>query len=191
MIRRALILVSASLVLPAAAQAQAFQSSNTIIHRVMGVHPQAAACYRAAGALKVSTASLSECDEALERTDLEHGDWVSSTVNRGVLKYRLSQYDSAISDFDAVLARNPDHPEALIDKGLAIIASGRSPQSALPLFNAGLVHRPDASVGYYGRAAAYEMSANYKAAYQDYQRAGQLSPTWSAPKQALSRFLVR
>lgn len=184
MIRRLAILLSASLVLPAAAHAD----TNTITHRVMGKHPQAAACYDAAGARQASALTLAICDEALGRADLDYSDQMATVVNRGVLRYRLNQYDGAIADFDAALALEPNHPEALIDKGLAIIASGRAPQTAVPLFNAGLAQKPDASVAYFGRATAHEMAANYRAAYQDYKRAELLRPKWQAPKQALSRF---
>jgi tetratricopeptide (TPR) repeat protein len=43
---------------------------------------------------------------------------------------------------------------------------------------------------YYNRALAYEGLEDAKAAYFDYQKAIELSPDWSAPREQLVRFKV-
>ncbi|MGE0046032.1 MAG: tetratricopeptide repeat protein, partial [Hyphomonadaceae bacterium] len=43
---------------------------------------------------------------------------------------------------------------------------------------------------YFNRALAYEAMGNVRAAYADYRRAQELSPSWDAPQRELARYTV-
>ena len=43
---------------------------------------------------------------------------------------------------------------------------------------------------YYNRALAYEGLEDAKSAYYDYQKAVEINPEWSAPREQLTRFSV-
>lgn len=186
MFAKSMILLGASLAIPAAAQA----ASITI----MGSNPLARACYQAAEATQYAPPgadALAVCNRALTTTALSHDDQVATHVNRGIVEFRLGQTDRAMADFDAALALAPRQPDALINKGITLLASGGSIDAALDLLNAGIAgdpHRP--WVGYYGRAVAHELAGRDAEAYHDYRQAAELKPGWTLAREALARFSV-
>ena len=183
---KAMILLGASLALPAAA----FAASTTI----MGSNPQARACYLAAEATEYSDPradALAICNKALGNQALSYQDQLATHVNRGIVEFRLGMFDRALQDFDAALAIEPNQPDALINKGITMLASGAGIEDSLRLLDAGLAgdpHRP--WVGYYGRAVAHELAGRDAAAYEDYKQAQELKPGWALARQALARFSV-
>ncbi len=179
-----MLLVGVSLAFPAAAQA------NDLV--VWGSHAEAGQCYRQALSDVPRPDALADCNIALQDDSLGQADRLATYVNRGVVKNKLGQFDSAIADFDYVLTRDPRQPDALINKGLAILGQGGSVGTAISLFNTGIAGKSQMPwVGYYGRAFAHEVAREDVLAYQDYQRALALRPEWKLPKTALARFQVR
>ncbi|HYW16376.1 MAG TPA: tetratricopeptide repeat protein [Allosphingosinicella sp.] len=129
------------------------------------------------------------CDDALRREALSEDELVATLVNRGILKARLGDHDEAISDYDAALSRNPNEPEAYLNKGFALLQVSDTGQEAKPLFDSALAkktRRPE--LAYYGRAVAHELSGQVRAAYSDYRQASQIDPKWRQPKLELARF---
>jgi tetratricopeptide (TPR) repeat protein len=183
MFAKAMILLGTALALPAAAQA----ASNTI----MGSNPLARECYLAAEQTEYATPSadaLALCNRAMAEA-LSYDDQIATHVNRGIIEFRMSQFDQATADFDEALALSPNQPDALINKGITMLASGGSIDRALQLLNAGLAgdpHRP--WVGYYGRAVAHELAGRDAMAYRDYRQAEELKPGWALARAALARF---
>lgn len=152
----------------------------------------ARSCYlaaesRAAPSLDV----LRFCDDALDREALSDSEVAATFVNRGILKARLGNLDKAISDYDAALVRDPDEPEAYLNKGFALLHLSEAGDQAKPLFDTALAkktRRPE--LAYYGRAVAHEMTGQVRAAYQDYRQASRIDPKWRQPKLDLARFKV-
>ena len=185
MFAKAMILLGTSLALPAAAYA----ASNTI----MGSNPLARDCYLAAERADYTApdpGALVMCNRAMAEA-LSYDDQIATHVNRGIIEFRMSRFDSAMADFDEALVLSPKQPDALINKGITLLASGGSIDSALQLLNAGLAgdpHRP--WVGYYGRAVAHELAGRDAQAYRDYRQAEELKPGWALAKAALARFSV-
>ena len=174
-------LVGAAFLVPAAAAA----STMTVI----GASPAAVACYNSADSAAPRPSDLIACDRALDDTTLKHHHEIATLVNRGIVRFRLGQFDGAAADFDAVLARQPGQPDALINKGILTLASGGEIDSALRMINQGLESSPQRPwVGYYGRAVAHELAGRDGLAYRDYKRAQDLKPGWTLARQALSRF---
>jgi tetratricopeptide (TPR) repeat protein len=131
------------------------------------------------------------CDEALDEGALTHSETVATFVNRGILKARLGDFDEAVSDYDAALSRDPNEPEAYLNKGFALLRLSESGRDAKPLFDTALAkktRRPE--LAYYGRGVAHEMAGQVRAAYQDYRQASRIDPKWRQPKMELARFRV-
>jgi tetratricopeptide (TPR) repeat protein len=131
------------------------------------------------------------CDQAVEREALSSEELVATFVNRGILKARLGNLDEAISDYDSALSRDPDEPEAYLNKGFALLHLSQSGETAKPLFDTALAkktRRPE--LAYYGRGVAHEMAGQVRAAYQDYRQASRIDPKWRQPKVELARFRV-
>lgn len=184
MIARAMIILGTTMLVPAAAYA----ASMTVI----GTNALARACYEAAESTEQQQPgpqALAVCSRALAHENLDHADEIATRVNRGIVHFRLNDFASALADFDHVLAIHPNQPDALINKGMTLLANGGEVESAMRLFNAGLAGTPRRPwVGYYGRAVAHELSGRDAAAYRDYKQAEQLKPGWTPASMALARF---
>lgn len=150
----------------------------------------ARSCYLAAESRGAPSRDvLRFCDDALLRGELNDEEQVATFVNRGILKARLGNIESAIVDYDAALGRDPDEPEAYLNKGFALLHLSDSGDGAKPLFDTALAkktRRPE--LAYYGRAVAHEMSGKVKAAYLDYRQASRIDPKWRQPRMELTRF---
>jgi tetratricopeptide (TPR) repeat protein len=177
---KVLALVGASLLIPSAAGA--------VSVAILG-NPAARACYEAADSNRLEPGALELCNRALEGDVMRYEDRMATLVNRGIVKFRMRDFDSANADFDTVLLSNPDQPDALINKGIVMLAAGGSVDDALQLLNRGLDGRPARPwVGYYGRAVAHELEGRDGDAYADYNKARELRPNWQLAQDALARF---
>jgi tetratricopeptide (TPR) repeat protein len=177
-----LLALAGAAFLPAAAAA----SGLTVI----GASPAATNCYRAADSSGAPNAdALAACDQALTEAALRYEHRIATHVNRGIVRFRMGQLDGAHADFDAVLAREPRQPDALINKGIVTLASGGDIEAAMVLLDQGLAGSPQRPwVGYYGRAVAHELAGRDALAYRDYKKAAELKPGWSLARAALARF---
>jgi tetratricopeptide (TPR) repeat protein len=150
-------------------------------------------CFEAADALTpASRDGIGRCDEALEQENLSSYDTVATYVNRGILKLRMGHSDDAIADFNIALARDPNQPEAYLNKGVALLRKPDGWVQAVPLFDEALAkntRRP--ALAYYGRGVANELGGHIRQAYYDYREANRIDPKWHDPKAELSRFTVR
>ena len=150
-------------------------------------------CYEAAEARgSTSISMIRTCDQAMREEGLSEYDRVATLVNRGILKARLGKVDDAIVDYDAALDSDPNEAEAYLNKGFALLHLPDAAQQARPMFDTALAkrtRRPE--LAYYGRAVANELTGQVRAAYEDYQQASRLDPTWKDPKADLARFQVK
>ena len=152
----------------------------------------ARSCYLAAESRgAVAPDVLRFCNDALQREALTDDELVATLVNRGILKARLGNFDEAVTDYDAALRRDPDEPEAYLNKGFALLHLSESGEQAKPLFDTALAkktRRPE--FAYYGRGVAHEMAGQVRAAYSDYRQASRIDPKWRQPRLELARFRV-
>lgn len=182
MIARSLLILGASVLAASAAHGQ----SVTII----GANADALACYRAADSDLRRADALGACALALQ-ADLTNHDRMATFINRGVIRFRLEDTSGALSDFESALAIDPRQPDALINKGIAMLADGADIGASLAFIEEGLDRGPQRPwVGYYGRAVAHELAGRDTEAYHDYRRAQELRPGWQPAVQALSRFSI-
>jgi tetratricopeptide (TPR) repeat protein len=128
------------------------------------------------------------CTLALDDEALRGDDRASTLVNRGVIQLRREAYPEARADFDAAGRIAPKLGEVYVNRGAAYLGEDRF-ADGLREIDQGLalgVKQPGRA--YYNRALANESLGDVKAAYRDFQRAAQLDPNWSAPKEELARF---
>ena len=181
MVGKAFLTVCASALLPAAAHA----ASVTVV----GQNAQARACFLAADRESGSTKDLAACNRAIDSELLNQRDLIATLVNRGIVNFRMQRFDAAISDFDRVLASQPGQPDALINKGITLLASDGDLATAMEMLDTGLAGKPQRPwVGYYGRGVAHELAGRDAEAFRDYKQAQALKPGWRAAEEALSRF---
>ena len=184
MIGKAVLALGATVALAGAANAHSIS--------VLGTNADAIACYRAADSEARRPDAVETCTAALRNRDLATYDRMATLVNRGIVQFRLENFDAAIADFDAAMAIEANQPDAMINRGITMLAAGHDVDASLVYIDRGLARGPQRPwVGYYGRAVANELTGQVRAAYRDYRRASDLRPDWQLPRQAMSRFSVR
>jgi tetratricopeptide (TPR) repeat protein len=176
--------------IPAAVAALAVPAAAAV--SVIGA-TSARLCFEAADARSTpSSAAIARCNEALDGEALTEYEVVATYVNRGILKLRRGLVDQAIRDFDTAIQRDPNEPEAYLNKGMATLRLPNGWERALSLFDTAIekqTRRP--AIAYYGRAIAHELGGQVKLAYLDYRQASVIDPDWREPQVELARFSIR
>ena len=147
-------------------------------------------CSQAAVHGKSDNQSIEMCNMALNDGMLDRKDRAGTLINRGVMRMRQHQWQSARADFDAAIQLEPKIGEGWVNRG-AVLVGLRLFENGLSDINRGLelgVEEP--AKAYYNRALAYEGLDNMKAAYLDYQQARAIKPNWELPQKELLRFTV-
>lgn len=158
---------------------------------VIGANADAIACFRAADSERERPGAVATCTAALAARDLSSHDRLATFVNRGIVRFRLRDFDGAIADFDEAMRIEPNQPDALVNKGITMLAAGAPVETAAALIEEGLQRGPQRPwVGYYGRGVAHELAGRDAQAYRDYRRAIELRPGWAPAERALARFTV-
>jgi Tfp pilus assembly protein PilF len=101
-----------------------------------------------------------------------------------------SEFEKARSDSDVALELDNNLPEAVINRGAALLQEHRPAEAAADFTHAldlTLVHQERV---YFDRAMAREDMGDIKGAYADYQQASLLNPQWDKPRLELMRFKV-
>lgn len=130
------------------------------------------------------------CTLALETELLNPRDRAGTFVNRGVLKLRRAAYSDATEDFDAAVRLQPQMGEAYVNRGAALIGRKRYADGLRDINRSIELGVSEPEKAYYNRALAYEGLDDPKAAYFDYQKALEIAPEWTAPREQLIRFTV-
>jgi len=159
---------------------------------VLGANADAIACFRAADSETRRPDAVDACAAALRNSDLTTYDRMATFVNRGIVRFRLEDFSGAIADFDEAMRIEPNQPDAMINRGITMLAAGHDIDQSADYIERGIAGGPQRPwIGYYGRAVANELAGRDAAAYRDYRRAQELRPGWALPRQALARFSVR
>lgn len=131
------------------------------------------------------------CTMALDSEMLSLRDRAGTYVNRGILKLRRLEFDSASFDFNRAAVLKPDLGEVYVNRGAAAVGQKRYKEGLDDLNKALELGVEEPEKAYYNRALAYEGLDDVKAAYFDYQKALELKPEWDMPKHELARFTVQ
>jgi tetratricopeptide (TPR) repeat protein len=150
----------------------------------------AEACSRAALSGRSEYRFETACTQSIEQEQLNPRDRAGTYVNRGVLRMRRLDFLAATKDFNQAVKLKPDLGEAYVNRGAASIGQHRYADGLTDLNKGIQLGIEEPAKAYYNRALAYEGLDDIKSAYFDYQKAVELSPDWTAPKQELARFHV-
>jgi tetratricopeptide (TPR) repeat protein len=112
-------------------------------------------------------------------------------VNRGIIHMQGRDIESAVADYRAAIAIDPDLAEAHVNLGIALLHRGGQDQAAIETLTRALEMKPTRpEVALYTRAVAHEMVGNVREAFEDYSAAAAAAPDWKEPAEQLKRFSV-
>ncbi len=133
--------------------------------------------------------AVQECTLALQEVLTPH-ERAGTLVNRGVIYLAGSQFEAARKDFDEALKVEPGLPEALTNRGAAMLGLHRE-ADAIADIDKGLALNPiEPEKAYFNRAVAELRTGDVKNAYLDFKKASELKPDWELPKTELTHFKV-
>lgn len=117
-------------------------------------------------------------DEALAKftQKIVDSDDASARRARGKAFFTIAEYELALADLNAVLAKEPSDEIALLTRGQTLFVLGDDPGALTDfdaVINAGGQHTPEALAG---RAVLYEGRGDFAAAIRDYEQAIKASP---------------
>lgn len=174
----------------AAVATLAFASASQASIYVVG-QTLAGGCSKAAIAGFEDTDSLQLCDRALREEAMTLEDRAATLVNRGVIKLRRKEFDTARVDFDDALALNPRLGDAMVNRAAILIAESRFAEAVAEIDRGLALQIETPEKAFFNRGIANEGMRDLTAAYHDYSKAASLNPAWEAPKVELARFTVR
>lgn len=136
------------------------------------------------------TRAITRCKTALRNVGMSKLNRASTWVNLGILQMRSGAYEDSLKSYDRSLGIAPNSPEALINRGAALIYLNRNTEAIDNLtrsIDLGTKKLPEAL---YNRALAYEKLEQFEDAYYDLKRALELKPDFEAAERVLSRYSV-
>jgi tetratricopeptide (TPR) repeat protein len=139
---------------------------------------------------KGQSRAIARCEAALRNIGMSRLNRASTWVNLGILQMRAGDYEESLESYDKSLKIAPDSPEALINRGAALIYLDRNEEAVIDLTRSvdlGTKRLPEAL---FNRALAYEKLEQFENAYYDLQKAVALKPKFDAAEKALSRYSV-
>jgi tetratricopeptide (TPR) repeat protein len=130
------------------------------------------------------------CSKALQLEVMKHSNRTATYTNRGVLRMRLGQYDSALADYATAKRMNPALGEIYLNEGAALIFK-KDYTNALAALNKSVeLGSAELYAAHYNRAIARENTGDVPGAYADFQKSLELFPEFELAKQQLTRFIV-
>jgi tetratricopeptide (TPR) repeat protein len=164
------------------------QRSDPSAVTVVGRDPNARRCSDRVMRGDTSDETISSCTQALGYRHLTQAAEIQLRINRGVTYMRRQMNEQALADFDAVIAFQPRHPEAQVNRGAALLQLRRY-GPAISAFTEALglgVQEPYKA--YFNRGAAREALGDIRGAYEDYNTALEIYPDWGPANAELQRF---
>lgn len=130
------------------------------------------------------------CTRAIREETMTRSNRAATHVNRGVLRMRNGDYNSAIEDYSEAIRLQPELGAAYLNHGAALIYQKEFAAAIAPLDKAIELESSDLFAAYYNRAIAREHSGDVNGAYQDFLKSLELKPDWDLAKYQLQRFSV-
>ncbi len=134
----------------------------------------------------VSSRSIRACSKAIKVSIPNHEVRSNLYARRGLLQLSDGRFEKASRDFDSAATLNGEHEYAYLGQGFAALMQNNYAQ-AQTFFNDCKGHEATAPLASYGLAMTYELKGDKEMAIKAYQRAVELRPDWSAPRQELTR----
>lgn len=180
----AISIAFASLFDVAAAQQRNDPSAVTVVGR----DPNARRCNDQVVRGDTSDATVAQCTDALGYRHLTQAAEIQLRINRGVTYMRRQENEQALADFDAVIALQPRHPEAQVNRGAALLQLRRYGPAIASFTEALGLGVQEPYKAYFNRGAAREALGDVRGAYEDYNTALDIYPDWGPANAELQRF---
>lgn len=132
---------------------------------------------------------LEECTRALRYPRLSRAGEAQIRINRGIVHLRRHEGEAALADFDTVLERDRNNPEAHLNRGAAFVQMGQHGQAIAEITTALGLGVREPHKAYYNRGAAREALGDLRGAYEDYSTALEIQPDWGPANAELARFV--
>lgn len=132
---------------------------------------------------------IAACNVALTG-DMSQRARAGTQVNRGILEAAAGKDSSAMADFDAGLARDPNQAAGYMNRGSVLLRAARYDEARADFDRAIALGASNLHVAYFNRGEAQEASGNLVAAYHDYRKAQELAPDFKPASMELARFQV-
>lgn len=155
---------------------------------VLGRDPNARRCSDQVLRGNTSDETVGSCNEALGYRHLTQAAEVVLRINRGVTHMRRQENEQALADFDAVIAIQPRHAEAQVNRGAALLQLRRYGPAIASFTDALGLGVQEPYKAYFNRGAAREALGDYRGAYEDYNTALDIYPDWGPANLELQRF---
>ena len=155
---------------------------------VLGRDPNARRCSDQVLRGNTSDETVGFCNEALGYRHLTQAAEVVLRINRGVTHMRRQENEQALADFDAVIAIQPRHAEAQVNRGAALLQLRRYGPAIASFTEALGLGVQEPYKAYFNRGAAREALGDYRGAYEDYNTALDIYPDWGPANLELQRF---
>jgi tetratricopeptide (TPR) repeat protein len=101
---------------------------------------------------------------------------------------RRQEYESALAQFDAVLAAEPAHAEAHLNRGAVLVQMRQYGPAIVAITEALSLGVAEPHKAYFNRGAAREALRDNRGAYEDYSTALSIQPDWGPANAELARF---
>src|SRR5689334_11200320 len=148
-------------------------------------------CYQSALAGDSRSLALDACNRALQEEALVGPDLAATYINRGILLMSAARYTAADKDFDTAIGLIPTMSDGWLNKGFLRLRQGHG-RDALPLIQKGIdIGARNEALAIFARGVAHEQMGDFGPAYADLQRARELAPGWSLPREYLASYQVR
>lgn len=155
---------------------------------VVGRDPNARRCSDQVLRGDTSDTTIAFCSEALGYRHLTQAAEVVLRINRGVTHMRRQENEQALADFDAVIAIQPRHAEAQVNRGAALLQLRRYGPAVASFTEALGLGVQEPYKAYFNRGAAREALGDIRGAYEDYNTALDIYPDWGPANMELQRF---
>jgi tetratricopeptide (TPR) repeat protein len=180
--------LAAAIALSAFADIASAQRSDPAAVTVVGRDPNARRCSEQVMRGDTSDATVNACSEALSYRRIERAAQLQLLVNRGVTYLRRGENEAALADFDAVIALQPRHAAAQMNRGAALIQLRRYGPAVTAFTEALGLDVREPYKAYFNRGAAREALGDLPGAYEDYNTALEIYPNWAPADAELRRF---
>ena len=151
----------------------------------------ATSCYQAA---EFGTMGMRDgfevCTQALNVPNLSLRDKAGTYVNRAVIRLMAGDYQGALADTNSSIRMLSSLGEAYVNRGAALLNLGRPAEALTDIMTGMQLGTAKEHLVLYNRAAARELTGDFRGAYYDYRRSAELRPDFLLAKEQLMRFQV-
>ncbi len=130
------------------------------------------------------------CTRALESETMTRANRAATYVNRGIIRMRAGNHDSALIDYERAINLEAELGPAYLNRGAALILKGDYASALTALDRSINLETNDLHAAHYNRALARERTGDVTGAYYDFKAASELKPDWQLPLRQLERFTV-